>query len=160
MVMPSILRRYLSNTPNLYVEVVADAIDFYQKALNATELCQSVSPTGELKYAEIKICDFVIVLTGDNGGKLCGSSESFEYSRVGLHLYVDDVDWLFSKAVNAGAKVVLAAQDQCYGDRTAILEDPFGHLWYLATHKEDLTLEDINKRSEALLQHSFQSVAV
>ncbi len=71
-------------------------------------------------------------------------------SSVGLHVYVDDVDALFAQAINAGATQIKPVEDRFYGDRTGTLEDPFGHIWFLATHKEDLTPEEINKRAEAL----------
>ncbi len=76
--------------------------------------------------------------------------QSLGGSSVGLHVYVDDVDALFTQAVDAGAKTVRPVQDQFYGDRTGTLEDPFGHVWFIATHKEELTPEEITKRAEAL----------
>lgn len=73
-------------------------------------------------------------------------------SSVGLHVYVEDVDAQFAQAISAGAKVVKPVQDQFYGDRTGTLEDPFVHIWFLATHKEELTPEEINRRAEALFK--------
>lgn len=73
-------------------------------------------------------------------------------AALGLHVYLQDVDAQFAQAVAVGAKVVRPVQDQFYGDRTGTLEDPFGHVWFLATHKEDLTPEEINKRAEALFK--------
>jgi PhnB protein len=78
--------------------------------------------------------------------------QSLGGSSVGLHLYVEDVDASFAQAVAAGAKTIRAVQDQFYGDRTGTLEDPFGHVWFLATHKEELTPEEINQRAEALFR--------
>ena len=72
--------------------------------------------------------------------------------RVGLHVYVEDVDAQFAQAVDAGAKIIKPVQDQFYGDRTGTLEDPFGHVWFLAIHKEDLTPEEINRRAESLFK--------
>jgi PhnB protein len=80
------------------------------------------------------------------------SPQSLGGSSVGLHVYVEDVDALFAQAINAGAKEVKPVEDQFYGDRTGTLEDPFGHIWFLATHKEDLTPDDINKRTEGLFK--------
>jgi len=76
--------------------------------------------------------------------------QSLGGSSVGLHLYVEDVDALFAQAVAAGAKVIKPVQDQFYGDRNGTLQDPFGHIWFLSTHKEDLTPEEINRRAEVL----------
>ena len=80
------------------------------------------------------------------------SSQSLGGTSIGLHVYVEDVDALFAQAVDAGAKVVKPVQDQFYGDRSGTLENPFGHVWFLATHKEDLTPEEIKKRAEALFK--------
>lgn len=73
-------------------------------------------------------------------------------SSVGLHVYVEDVDAQFAQALNAGAKAIKPVQDQFYGDRTATLEDPFGHIWFLATHKEDIAPDEIKRRAEALFK--------
>jgi len=78
------------------------------------------------------------------------SPEALGGSSVGIHLYVEDVDVIFAQAVNAGASVVRSVEDQFYGDRMATLKDPYGHIWFLGTHKEDLTIEEIHKRAEAL----------
>lgn len=75
-------------------------------------------------------------------------------TSIGLHVYVEDVDVLFDQAVAAGAKVVKPVQDQFYGDRSGTLKDPFGHVWFIATHKEDLTPDEINRRAEALFKES------
>lgn len=80
--------------------------------------------------------------------------QSLDGSSVALHIYVEDVDSQFAQAVSAGAKEIKPVQDQFYGDRTGTLEDPFGHIWFVATHKEDITSEEINRRAEALFQES------
>ena len=81
-----------------------------------------------------------------------GDPKALGGSTVGLYLYVNDVDATFSQAVTAGAKTVKPVEDQFYGDRSGAIEDPYGHRWFLATHKEDLTPEEINKRAEALFK--------
>lgn len=137
-------------TPYLSVEGASKAIEFYIHAFNAIELYRFVSPDGEIGHAEIKIGDSSIMLAeacdqiGFRGPKKLGGSS------VGLHVYVENVDDLFSQAVDAGAKVIHPVQDQFYGDRKGTLEDPFGHIWFLATHKEDLSPNEIKKRAEAL----------
>jgi PhnB protein len=108
------------------------------------------APGGKIGHAEILIGDSRIMMADD-----CGQESPFRNPRssgsssVGLHLYVDDVDQVFAHAVNAGAKVIKPVQDQFYGDRTGALEDPFGHVWFIATHKEDLSPDEIRKRATA-----------
>lgn len=132
----------------------AEAMDFYKRAFNATELFRLVAPSGEIGHAEIKIGDSPLMLADpyDEGG--FRSPEALGGSSVGLHVYVEDVDALFAQAVAAGAKAIRPVQDQFYGDRTGTLQDPFGHIWFLATHKEDLSPEEINKRAAARLKKS------
>lgn len=143
---------YHSVTPYLSIKGAADAIEFYKRAFGATELFRLVAPSGEIGHAEIKIGDSPIMLADPCPEGAFRSPQSLGGSSVGLHVYVEDVDALFVQAVNAGAKGVRPVQDQFYGDRTGTLEDPFGHVWFLATHKEDLTPEEINKRAEALFK--------
>lgn len=145
---------YYSVTPYLSIKGAAEAIEFYKRALGATELFRLVAPSGEVGHAEIQIGDSRIMLADpcDQGG--FRDPGSLGGSSVGLHLYVPDVDALFAQALSAGAKTVRAVQDQFYGDRTGTLEDPFGHVWFLATHKEDLSAEEINRRAEALFKQN------
>ncbi|MGH8647095.1 MAG: VOC family protein [Gammaproteobacteria bacterium] len=143
---------YHSVTPYLSIEGAADAIEFYKRAFRATELFRLVAPSGEIGHAEIKIGDSVIMLADPCETGPFRSPQSLGGSSIGLHVYVEDVNALFAQAVDAGAKGLKPVQDQFYGDRTGTLEDPFGHVWFLATHKEDLTPEEINKRAEALFK--------
>ena len=141
---------YHSVTPYLSIKGATEAIGFYKRAFAATELFRLVAPSGEIGHAEIKIGDSPIMLADPCEEGAFRSPQSLGGSSVGLHVYVADVDALFARAVDAGAKIVRPVQDQFYGDRTGTLEDPFGHVWFLATHKEDLTPEEINRRAEAL----------
>jgi PhnB protein len=143
---------YHSVTPYLSIKGAAEAIDFYKRAFGATELFRLVAPGGEIGHAEIKIGDSPIMLADPCEEGTFRNPKALGGSSIGLHVYVDNVDELFTRAVNAGAKAVRAVQDQFYGDRTGTLEDPFGHIWFLATHKEDLTPEEINRRAEALFK--------
>jgi PhnB protein len=143
---------YHSVTPYLSIKGAADAIEFYKRAFNATELFRLVAPSGEIGHAEIKIGDSPIMLADPCEEGAFRNPQSLGGSSVGLHVYVEDVDALFVQAVDAGAKTVRPVQDQFYGDRTGTLEDPFGHVWFLATHKEELTPEEINRRAEALFK--------
>ena len=143
---------YHSVTPYLSIRGASQALEFYQRAFNATELFRLVAPSGEIGHAEIRIGDSAIMLADPCEEGSFRHPQSLGGSSVGLHLYVEDVDALFAQAVAAGAKTIRAVQDQFYGDRTGTLEDPFGHVWFLATHKEELTPEEINQRAEALFR--------
>ncbi|MGH9875975.1 MAG: VOC family protein [Pyrinomonadaceae bacterium] len=143
---------YHNVTPYLSIKGAAEAIEFYKRAFGATELFRLVAPSGEIGHAEIKVGKSVIMLADPCETGAFRSPQSLGGSSVGLHVYVEDVDAQFSRAVDAGAKAVRPVQDQFYGDRTGTLEDPFGHVWFLATHKEDLTPEEINKRAETLFK--------
>ena len=143
---------YHSVTPYLSIKGAAEAIEFYKRAFSANELFRLVAPSGDIGHAEIKIGNSAIMLTDPCETGPFRSPQSLGGSSIGLHVYVEDVDALFAQAVDAGAKVVKPVQDQFYGDRTGTLEDPFGHVWFLATHKEDLTPEEIKKRAEALFK--------
>jgi PhnB protein len=143
---------YHSVTPYLSIKGAAEAIEFYKRAFSATELFRLVAPNGEIGHAEIKIGDSPIMLADPCEEGPFRNPQSLGGSSVGLHVYVEDVDALFVRAVDAGAKAVRPVQDQFYGDRTGTLEDPFGHVWFLATHKEELTPEEINRRAEALFK--------
>ncbi len=135
-------------TPYLMINGAAKAIEFYTQAFNAAELFRMDAPGGKIGHAEIQIGDSRIMLADDFGGKARFVLRNPEAgSPVGLHLYVKDVDAMFAQATSAGAKVIKPVQDQFYGDRTGTLEDPFGHIWFLATHKEDLSLDEIKQRA-------------
>ncbi|SCY02616.1 PhnB protein [Nitrosospira sp. Nl5] len=140
-------------TPYLMIKGAAEAIEFYKRAFGATELFKMITPGDRIGHAEIKIGDSRIMLTDD-----CGTEGTFRNpqssggSSVGMHVYVENVDALFAQAIEAGAKAVRPVQDQFYGDRTGTLEDPFGHIWFLATHKEDLSPDEIKQRAEAMFK--------
>jgi PhnB protein len=141
---------YHNVTPYLSIKDAAKAIEFYKRAFGANELFRLVAPSGEIGHAEIKIGDSQIMLADPCEEGTFRNPQTLGGTSVGLHVYVEDVDTLFAQAVDAGAKTVRPVQDQFYGDRTGTLEDPFGHVWFLATHKEEITPEEINKRAAAL----------
>lgn len=137
-------------TPYLSINGAAAAIEFYKRAFKATELYRMQTPSGAIVHAEIKIGDSPIMLADscDESGfqdpyKLNGTS-------IGLHLYAEDVDSMFEQALKAGAKTVKPVADQFYGDRNGTLQDPFGHFWFISTHKEDLSPAEITERAQAL----------
>jgi PhnB protein len=135
-------------TPYLIIKGAARAIDFYKKAFGATELMRMADPSGRIRHAEIKIGDSPFMITDENPDfPEWLSPESRGGTPVHIYLYVDDVDAVFGQAVAAGAKQLLAVQDQFYGDRSGGVTDPFGHVWYIATHKEDVSPEEIARRA-------------
>ena len=143
---------YHGITPYLGINEAAHAIEFYQKAFGASVLMRLDMPDGRVGHAELRIGKAVIML-----GTPCDETalrNPDTHPNVGLHLYVDDVDAQFKQAVDAGAIEVSAPKDQFYGDRSASVKDPFGHLWFLATHKEDLTEEQIRQRAVEMFKQS------
>jgi PhnB protein len=140
---------YHSVTPYLIVHGGADAIEFYKKAFGAVELFRMPSPDGRIGHAEIKVGDSPIMLADEFAEMGYKSPQSLGGSPVSLMIYVDDVDTVFSQAVDAGATVKEALQDKFYGDRIGTVIDPFGHRWHLATHKEDVSVEEMERRAKA-----------
>ena len=140
---------YHTATPYLIVKDAARAIEFYKKAFGATELMRMPGPGGKIGHAEIKIGDSPIMLADEVPGMGFRSPESLGGSPISILLYVEDVDVVFSEALAAGAKVQKPVADQFYGDRSGGVTDPFGHVWYIATHKEDVSPEEMKKRAAA-----------
>ena len=140
---------YSSVTPYLALKQAADAIEFYRRAFGAKERMRLVAPDGKVAHAELTIGDSVVMLADEHPEMNFRSPESFNGASITLHLYVKDVDASFRKATEAGAKPLRQVEDQFYGDRTGAVRDPFGHVWHLATHKEDLSSEEIARRAEA-----------
>jgi PhnB protein len=140
---------YHTVTPYLIVNDAAAAIEFYKKAFGATELMRMPKPDGKIGHAEIRIGDSPVMLADETPEMGARSPRTIGGSPVSIFLYVDDVDTTFAKAVNAGAKVERPVADQFYGDRTGGVQDPFGHVWYIATHVEDVSPEEMKKRAAA-----------
>jgi len=143
---------YHTATPYLIVNGAAQALEFYKKAFGATEMMRFPGPGGKIMHAEIKIGDSPIMLADEAPEMGASSPKTIGGTPVSLLLYVEDVDAWASKAVAAGAKVQRPVQDQFYGDRTGTFEDPFGHVWSIATHKEDVSLEEMKKRAASAFQ--------
>ena len=139
---------YHTVTPYLIVHDAAQALDFYVRAFGAKEMLRYDAPGGKIGHAEILLGDSYIMLADEYPEMGIKSAKSIGGTPVSIALYVEDVDRLFNQAVAAGATVVRPVADQFYGDRTGVLQDPFGHVWNIATHKEDLTLEEMNRRME------------
>ena len=140
---------YHSITPYLIVRGAAKAIEFYKKAFGATELFRFAAPGGKIGHAEIKIGDSPIMLADEFAEMGYHGPQSLGGSPVSIMLYVEDVDGVFNRAVDAGASVKEALQDKFYGDRTGTLIDPFGHRWHVSTHKEDVSIKEMERRAKA-----------
>jgi PhnB protein len=140
---------YHSVTPYLIINGAADALEYYKKAFGATELFRMPAPEGKIGHAEIKIGDSPIMLADEFPEMGYKSPKSLGGSPVSIMIYVDDVDTVFKQAVDAGGKEQRPIKDQFYGDRSGTLEDPFGHVWHVATHKEDISPEEMERRAKA-----------
>jgi PhnB protein len=145
---PPIPAGYSAVTPYLSVRGAAQAIEFYKRAFGAKEIMRMPGPEGKLGHAEIRIGDSRVMLSDEYEAMAFLGPQSRGGTTVHIHLYVKDVDATVARASAAGAKVVRPVQDQFYGDRTGSIEDPFGHMWHVATHKEDLSKAEMKRRAE------------
>jgi PhnB protein len=145
---------YHSITPYLVIKGAAQAIDYYKKVFGATELVRMPGPDGKIGHAELQIGDSRIMLADENPGMGQGhsSAATIGASPVSLYLYLPDVDRVMEGAAAAGAKVLKPTQDQFYGDRSGFIQDPFGHLWGIATHVEDVSPEEMKERMKKAMQ--------
>lgn len=139
---------YHTVTPLLIIKGAAAAIDFYKKAFGATELFR-MDHEGKVGHAEIKIGDSPVMLADEYPELGYVSSQTLGGTPVSIMIYVEDVDAVFNLAITEGAVERKAVQDQFYGDRSGTLTDPFGHVWTVATHKEDISPEEMGKRAAA-----------
>lgn len=138
-------------TPYLSIDGAAEAIDFYCNVLGATERMRMPGPDGKIGHAELEIGGSVIMLADtfpDMGGQ---SPKALGGSPVFLMVYVEDVDAVFEKAVAAGAKAVRPVENQFYGDRSGHFEDPWGHQWNVASHVEDVSPEEMDRRMAEMM---------
>jgi PhnB protein len=143
---------YHSVTPYLIVDGGAKALQYYQQAFGAEEEMRMPGPKGKVMHAEIRIGDSKIMLADEFPEMGARGPNSIGGSPVGICLYVEDVDTVFQRALEAGGTEVRPVQDQFYGDRSGTLRDPFGHQWTIATHIEDLTPEEIGKRHDEFVK--------
>ncbi len=141
---------YHTATPYLIINGAARALEFYKQAFGATELMRMAGPDGKVGHAEIRIGDSNIMLADECPEMQARSPQALGGTPVSLMLYLEDADAVIARAVSAGANVLRPVQDQFYGDRSGTIADPFGHTWTIATHKEDLSPEEIGKRAAAL----------
>jgi PhnB protein len=140
---------YHTITPYLSVKDGEAAIEFYKKAFAAEELFRMPGPNGKgIGHAELQIGDSRLMLADEAPDLNFRSPKTLGGSPVMLYLYVDNSDAWFERAVSAGAKVSRPLEDQFYGDRSGCVDDPWGHRWYLSTHKEDVSPEEMEKRAK------------
>jgi PhnB protein len=145
-------------TPYLSVRGAADAIDFYKQAFGAKEVMRMPGPDGKLGHAEVSIGDSRVMLSDEYQEMDFLGPKSRGGTTVQMHLYVPNCDTQIERAVKAGAKLVRPAKDQFYGDRSGCVEDPFGHVWHLSTHVEDVPMSQLKKKAAEMAQAEKQSV--
>lgn len=143
---------YNSISPYLVIQGADRAIEFYKKVFGATVVSRMDQPNGKVGHAELQIGDSRFMLAEENPGMGEGhkSATGIGGSPVSLYLYLPDVDRIVERAVDEGAKVLKPVQDQFYGDRSGFIQDPFGHLWGIATHIEDVAPKDMEERMKKL----------
>jgi PhnB protein len=143
---------YGSVTPYLIVDGAAAAIEFYKKVFEAEERMRLAAPGGRVGHAELVIGGSVVMLADEHPEMGARGPRTIGGSPVGIHLYLGDVDRTAARAVAAGAKLLRPVADQFYGDRGGTIEDPFGHVWHLATHVEDVPPDELRRRAAAAMQ--------
>jgi PhnB protein len=136
--------------PYLIVDGAAEAIEFYKSALGASERMRMGGPDGRVGHAELQIGDAVLMLADENPEMDILGPRAVGGTPVTLHLYVEDADNTFERAVQAGAKSLRPMEDRFYGDRSGQFEDPYGHRWNVATHVEDVSEEEMQRRVAAM----------
>jgi PhnB protein len=140
---------YHTVTPYLIFDGAGGAIEFYKRALGASEVMRLDDATGRIHHAEMQIGNSRIMLADEHPEIQALSPKAIGGSPVTMHVYVEDVDGAIDRAVKAGAKLIRPVADQFYGDRIGGIEDPFGYRWFIATHKEDVPIDEIRRRAAA-----------
>src|SRR6202790_3332218 len=148
---------YHNVTPYLFVRSAGRAMDFYKNVFGATEIVRMTGPNGKIMHAEVKIGDSIVMLADENPQTGVMSPQTVGGYSVGLHVCVENVDAVIQKAVENGAKLLRPIKNQFYGDRSGSLLDPFGHMWSVATHVEDVSPEEMRKRMTAAMSQKAGS---
>jgi PhnB protein len=145
---------YNTVTPYLVINGAAQAIEYYKKVFGAIETVRMNGPDGKVGHAELKIGNSHIMLADENPsmGEGHASAATVGGSPVSLYVYLPDVDSVVKRATDDGAKLLKPVQDQFYGDRNGFIRDPFGHLWGIATHVEDVSPQDMQERMKKMMQ--------
>ena len=141
---------YNTITPYLVIKGAAKAIEYYKNVFGATVVERMDGPDGRVGHAELQIGDSRIMLADENPSMGARSAESIGASPVSLYVYIPDCDQVVEKAVAGGAKILKPVQDQFYGDRSGFIQDPFGHLWGVATHVEDVSPQEMKERMKKM----------
>lgn len=144
---------YHSVTPYLVVKGAVRAIEFYEKAFGARQLFRMMGPDGRVGHAELEIGDSRVMLADEHPEIGARSPQSIGGSAVTIHLYVEDVDATVARALSEGAQLTRPVADRFYGDRNGGLTDPFGHVWFVATHKEDVPADELERRAASQGAH-------
>jgi PhnB protein len=139
---------YNTVTPYLVIKGAAKAIDYYKNIFGATVVERMDAPDGRVGHAELQIGDSRIMLADENPQMGYRSAETIGASPVSLYVYIPDCDKVVAKAVAEGAKILKPVADQFYGDRSGFIQDPFGHLWGIATHIEDVSPKELEERAK------------
>jgi PhnB protein len=142
---------YRRVTPYLIVDGASAAIEFYTSVFGATERMRMSAPEGKVGHAELDLGDSVIMLADESPEVDARSPSTVGGSPVSLHVYVEDADATFKRALDAGAKTLQPVEDKFYGDRSGTFEDPFGHRWHVATHVEDVPPDEMESRAAAAM---------
>jgi PhnB protein len=148
---------YHSLNPYLAVDDAASAIDYYKQAFGAKEKVIMSGPDGKIGHAELEIGDSIVMLADPNPQSATKSPSELGGSTGGLMLYTEDVDATVQKAVEKGATIVMQVEDMFWGDRFGTITDPFGHIWYVATHVEDVPPEEMEERAKTAMAAMSQS---
>jgi uncharacterized glyoxalase superfamily protein PhnB len=143
-------------TPHLVCAGAADAIEFYKKAFGAVEGGRLPGAQGKIMHAQLRIGDSALMLVDEFPDWGSFGPKSLKGSPVTIHLYVDNADATFERAIAAGAKIKMPIADMFWGDRYGVLEDPFGHYWSVATHMRDMTPEEMQKEMQKGMQNMTQ----
>ena len=144
---------YHSVTPSLIVADGAAALAFYQQVFGARVRMRLDGPGGKIGHAELEIGDGLVMLADEHPAMGALAPPTVGGTPVSLHLYVPDVDAVAAKALAAGARLKRPVENQFYGDRLGTVEDPFGHVWHISTHVEDVSPEEINRRAATMAQN-------
>jgi PhnB protein len=147
----AIPKGYHALTPSLVVDNATQAIEFYKRAFGAKERGQMPGPGDTIAHAELEIGDSVLMLHDPMPQSTLKTPKQLGGTSVGIFLYVEDVDEVVQQAIDAGATVTMPVEDQFWGDRFGVVADPFGHQWQIATHKEDLTPDEILERGREVM---------
>ena len=151
-----------SVTPSLVVRGAKKAIEYYKKAFGAEVMLYEERPDGKVMHAVFKIGDSILMLADEcaphegHEENCVRSPNDLKGTTISLYVYTDDVDKVFDRAIEAGGRVIMEVDDMFWGDRMGMLKDPFGHIWMVATHKEDVSPEQLEKRAEEFFSHQKQ----